>query len=602
MDSGHILPVSQGISLTKSFVERQNVLSLLPCFHAGGLAFNLFPAIYDMTLVLGHPDVPMSAHYVSQILAQGVVTSLLTPPSILEDLSNNTSSLEHLTHLKHIGYGGGPLKPDIGNMLAPIVPHIFSFIGATENGWFHNVSGADNRTWDSLRFYSDIGYQFDEVSEGLFEFVIVNDPRTNKYHGIFEVFPDLKEYRLRDLYTRNPDHPGWMRYHGRSDDLIVLSNGEKVNPIPMENIISSQPQVQSALIVGEYRFNPSLLVELEEDKIPKTDAERRFALDQLWPSIQEANKIAPGFAKVPKSLVLFASAEKPFLRAGKGTVQRQLTGEAYSKELEDVFTSQEADLLIEGLTLHSPASPENIKTFIREIYSQALEEGDLTDSDDVFHRGMNSLKVAVIASRLQAALKSCGFSSRTGDISPRLIYSKPSIENITQYVLGLAYGRGAHDTTNGIAGAERRDKLEGLVEKFSAGIVSEVRGSVDAIGSSPEAWDVILTGTTGSLGSHLLATLEAMPTSKINKIYCLNRSFNGKSRQEKSNTARGLRFSLDQERIEFLQADFSRPDLGLGLEKYTEVSYGHISDSSVESTYQADILRLLQGFFLVDIS
>jgi acyl-coenzyme A synthetase/AMP-(fatty) acid ligase len=285
-------------------------------FHAGGLTFNLFPALYDMTLVLGHPDVPMAAHYVSQLLEWSIITPILTPPSILEDLSKDQAALELLDKLNHIGYGGGPLKPDVGNKLAQLVPHLFSYIGATENGWFHNVSG-DNSTWDSLRYFSDIGYKFDEVSDDIFEFVIVNDPRTNKYHGIFEAFPTPKEYRLRDLYVPNSDARGWMRYQGRADDLIVLSNGEKINPIPMENIISSQPQVRAALVVGEYRFRPSLLVELEGDRIPKTESERQEALDRLWSSIQEANKIAPGFAKVPKSLVLFASAEKLFMRAGR---------------------------------------------------------------------------------------------------------------------------------------------------------------------------------------------------------------------------------------------------------------------------------------------
>ena len=119
--------------------------------------------------------------------------------------------------------------------------------------------------------------------------------------------------------------------------MIVLSNGEKINPIPMENTIRSNPLVSSALIVGEYRFSPSLLVEMKSKPAPESDVKRLEAVKQIWPRVEEANKIAPGFAKIPKSLILFTRLEKLFLRSGKGTVQRQLTVKSYSKKLDQLF-------------------------------------------------------------------------------------------------------------------------------------------------------------------------------------------------------------------------------------------------------------------------
>jgi hypothetical protein len=95
----------------------------------------MFPAFYKMVLVLGHPDVLLGMNYVSQLLKLRVITSRLTPPSILEELSKDLLAVENLTKVKHIGYAGRPLQPKIGNDLAAIVPHLFSFIGATEYGW-----------------------------------------------------------------------------------------------------------------------------------------------------------------------------------------------------------------------------------------------------------------------------------------------------------------------------------------------------------------------------------------------------------------------------------------------------------------------------------
>ena len=284
---------------------------------AGGLAFNFYAAFFEMTLVLGHPDVPISAHYVHELLQARVITAMLSPPVILEELSKDHHSISELAMLKHVAYGGGPLHPDAGKVLAAELQHLFSYIGATEYGWFHLISGGTDR-WDCLKFFDTIGYRFDEVSDGSFELVILKDSRTDKFHGIFEVFPDLSEYRTKDLYE--PRGGGWRHYKGRTDDLIVLSNGEKINPTTMELAVQSHPIVKAALVVGNRRFKPSLLVELDHDSVPRTEAERRERVEQIWPSVEEANKLAPNFAKIPKALVLFATAEKPFLRAGKGTV------------------------------------------------------------------------------------------------------------------------------------------------------------------------------------------------------------------------------------------------------------------------------------------
>ena len=66
-----------------------------------------------MTIVLGHPDVPMSADYVSQLLGLDGISAMLTSPSMLEDLSTDKVALEGLKRLKHVGYGGGPLQPSV---------------------------------------------------------------------------------------------------------------------------------------------------------------------------------------------------------------------------------------------------------------------------------------------------------------------------------------------------------------------------------------------------------------------------------------------------------------------------------------------------------
>lgn len=72
-----------------------------------------FPVFYEMTLVLGHPDVQISAGYVSELLKANVISAMLTPPSILDDMSKDPSAVEGLAKLEHVAYAGGPLHPSV---------------------------------------------------------------------------------------------------------------------------------------------------------------------------------------------------------------------------------------------------------------------------------------------------------------------------------------------------------------------------------------------------------------------------------------------------------------------------------------------------------
>lgn len=445
---------------------------------------------------------------------------------------------------------------------------MFSYIGATEYGWFHCISeGSQN--WKSLRFFENIGYRFEEVSEGVFELLITRDSDHIKYHGNFYTFPDIQEYRTRDLYS--PESPGLWTYRGRADDLIVLSNGEKINPIPMENRIRMHPGVRSVLVIGEYQFSPSLLVEMENSKVPETHEELRDALNDIWPTVEEANKLAPAFAKIPKSLILFSPPGKGFHRAGKGTVQRQATVKAYSQDLESLFGSQELELLIEGLSVSYPSSPESIKLVTREVCLEALATkghgnfNGLSDSEDLFTWGLDSLSVMVIVRRLRAVMRFYNSEYDVEYIKPRLIYSSTSIEKIARAII-VTTPRNVVTVTPS-SRPERVGRMETMLRKYTMDLPTVKHQN--SIRERP--WTVVLTGTTGSLGSYLLDALMRQPEEKVYKIYCLNRSGDAAGRQRRSNESRGLKSLPGNGRVEFLQSDLSRPGLGLTADKYAQL-------------------------------
>jgi long-subunit acyl-CoA synthetase (AMP-forming) len=86
--------------------------------------------------------------------------------------------------------------------------------------------------------------------------------------------------------------------------LIALSNGDKINPVSMENVIRSHPVIQAALVIGQCQFSPSLLIEIASDHSPANDEERSAAIQEIKPRVEEENRITSGFAKISKSLIL----------------------------------------------------------------------------------------------------------------------------------------------------------------------------------------------------------------------------------------------------------------------------------------------------------
>ena len=101
------------------------------------------------------------------------------------------------------------------------------------------------------------------------------------------------------------------------------------------------------------------------------------------------------------------------------------------------------------------------------------------------------------------------------------------------------------------------------------GLVSRRNGAVDS------SMYVVLTGTTGSLGSSLLDELLDCPNVK--RVYCLIRSLgeDTTARQLTNFKERGLDVeklkSAIGSRVYIHDVDFGRPDLGLSPADYEEV-------------------------------
>ncbi|KAK6954711.1 hypothetical protein Daesc_004679 [Daldinia eschscholtzii] len=509
----------------------------------------------EMTAILMHPDVPISPASITDVINQSGANSLICPAVPIENMLDYPPGLEAFSRLKHIGYVGGPINPVLGARVAKVTPHLYSLIGSTEGALMHMNYSPNSENWDAIRFV-EVGQRMEEVLPGLYELVFPRTQTIDRLYSYFRSYPDLEhEYRTKDLFSPVPNQPGWWRFRGRTDNWVAMANGYKMDPTDFEAIMTAHPDVRGVIVGGAYRFRLCMLVELYDHLLPTTDEEAQAALDKLWPTIQEANKSSPKFGQIPRELVLFVRPGKPFLRAGKGTIQRQLTLQAYEDEIDALYERVENGILVSDLEPITSLTPEGLTPVLTQLFQQALDSHDIDADTDVFARGLDSNGVTLTVSRLKAALRSYGISEDIlHGINISLLYSSTttrSLANILSEYLS--------DGSNKVRSEDPDGGVSDMLAKYLAG--SHHLGTPQSI---------ILTGSTGSLGTYLLAALQAQPESRVRRIFCLNRATDAASKQAASLKSRGLPpAQVSSGRVVFLTVkDFGAPLLGLALKDY----------------------------------
>lgn len=113
-------------------------------------------------------------------------------------------------------------------------------------------------------------------------------------------------------------------------------------------------------------------------------------------------------------------------------------------------------------------------------------------------------------------------------------------------------------------------RLERLLSQYTIGL--RAHPNIAGLDPSHDSKDtqVVLTGSTGSLGSYLLNHLLDCPD--IKNIYCLNRSLDGHGKQLQAMQERKLCEQWDKNRVIFFHADLSKPDFGLSADFYQVLS------------------------------
>ncbi|KAI0475110.1 acetyl-CoA synthetase-like protein [Xylariaceae sp. FL0804] len=548
------IPLEEGDEITPSWAPTDIVFNPFPWFHAASLMVKLGLNFWTGSRIVTEPtNGVISADTIDRVVSNLPVAAFFIPPSIVEELAKSPLILLKLASCRYIITGGGSLSPQLGDVVNRVVP-VRNVYGSTEGGIWAMVAPRRDGDWRTFKFPAQLGTELREATAGLSELFFVRKPEYARWQGLFYTFPEDEEYSTKDLFAPHPTEPGRWLCVGRADDVVVLSNGEKVQPVDIEACVMSHPAVQSALVVGNRRFHPAVLVELR-GAAPESEAEVEELLNGIYADVVEkANAEAPTHARIHRSHMLVTVPGKPFLRTDKGTVKRPAMLQLYADEIDEFYDrleAEEAQALEADMDVSSPAAATGS---LRSLVGRLLKR-ELADDDNLFAAGFDSLLVFQIIGALRTAATRAGKPDVA--LAPALIYANPTLAR-----LGRAFYAALH---TGAAGAGADTSAEYL--QLASEMLLRYTQDLPAVGDT-----VVVTGTTGSLGSYMLDVLLRQPD--VRQVYCLNRSADAEARQRQLFRARGLAEDWPAKKVQFLQGDLSKPDFALGSAKYEELLDG----------------------------
>jgi len=487
---------------------------------------------------------------------------------------HNKADVEYLASIAIVVYAGGPLSLATGSKLTDAGVLLASVYGGTEFGAHSaifdvdaplekNPAGKTRSDWQWMQFVDQVNIRWVPQSEGAYELVFMTCPT---HRPSVENLPDgEKGYATSDLWEPHPTKPGLWRIIGRSDDVIVLSNGEKIVPIAQEGHIGAHPWVAGAVMFGRGREQPGVLVELhplhairpgDEDAVAKMR-------NAIWSQVDEANRPAPAFARLFKETVIFTDPTRPLPRAAKGTIVRKQAISLYEADINALYITLDDSSSVRDIPAPLFWTVPHVLTWLTK-HATELNEGKCPSlTGDLFEQGFNSLNATFLRIRIVGELRRASDAAAAAAanlIQPNLIFAHPTLVGLAHAIAHIVEA----GDESGIAASSGRniEMMQALIDKYSPFCTTSPLAPVSP-SSSGRGTVVLITGTTGRLGAHILAAL--ISDSRIGHIYALNRGSDLQQRQLSAFSAAKLEplsSTLDA-KITLLEGDLSKTDFGL---------------------------------------
>ncbi|KAI1767333.1 acetyl-CoA synthetase-like protein [Hypoxylon sp. FL1150] len=527
----------------------------LPWYHLHGLITSIQAMWMRRPAHLFNAHMPLTADNLISALKSIQPEICHTVPYVLKLMAERPDGVEVLKRCKFVTSAGARTPDELGNRVVESGVKLGLIFGLTEVGHVgDSISrGPGDDSWDYIRPYVNLRQHimFKKVDSGVYESVYLkshpalmttnsNDPPGSYHSG--------------DLFTPHPTIDWAWKYVARADDRVTLISGEKILPLGMEGTLRESALVREALMVGNDRLVPGLLLFRSAAAAGLSDEEFIAAVQ---PSLDKANGIADEFARLTTDMVAPLAADVEYPATDKGNIIRAAAYARFENVINNLYDRDTAETH-DGKDLKFDV--EQLEEFIaRIIRQQAGIEVPDTESD-LFAAGIDSLRAAQVRRLLQRDLDLGGHSLPTN-----IVYDAGSVAKLARVLFSMRTG----ETLEGSADEDEIVKMEKIIDdnsEFPPWTPGEL--------PTPEKDAVILTGATGALGAHILDQLLADP--QVAQVSCLVRGVDVLARIDESMRARGLKtISSDPERAGKVKAlrtnNLGAPNLGLSPEAFAQL-------------------------------
>ncbi|KAG8734983.1 hypothetical protein FRC10_011139 [Ceratobasidium sp. 414] len=588
-------------------------LMVLPAFHLMGFTWHgIMPLYVGYSPVFfafsPTPIVPTPESTMNAMVSTGC-QALMSIPAFLEAWSKDAAAVSQLKRLRGLTkrteqyFGGGALAEWVGNSLANNGVRLQSAYGATEIGCINKLRPTNPQRspedWAYLEFSEQSSPRFipQHDEDGTYELVVLAIDAHKPIILNCEL-DGQPAYATKDLMVPHPTKPGLWKTIGRLDDQIVLANGEKTNPGTMEDVITSCPHVELAAMFGRERNQTGVLLELTVTAQSNYRGKGRAQLmADIWSFIERANDAGPSHARLIQEAVVFTYPEVPLLRTPKGTLSRAATLKAYSKEIERMYAALERNESVPSPSeAPSWGDRDQVEGWLKLCAQRVLRsEVDVDIVGDLFQQGLDSLTATMLTRTILNTLNSSASINAqrmVARISQETLFKYPSIFQLSGIIVQLftdpshSLPESSNDSTI--------NSITRMIQKYDR--VPALQLSPELC--SPPSERVLLTGTTGGLGSHLLAQLLA--NDRVERVWALNRRShpNGRSlRQRQCDAFQDKQLDvalLDSPKLVLLESNIAVEQLGLPSEIYEEVK--STSSLFIHNAWQVNFNLSLQSF------
>ncbi|TBU53497.1 acetyl-CoA synthetase-like protein [Dichomitus squalens] len=552
----------------------------LPLFHVMGTFSIAWIVGTGVTAAFFRPSSPPIASTPETLLNAAVaskVDGLVCVPTFLETWGRDPANVPVLQQLRFILFAGAPLSKEIGGLLHNSGVRLATGFGATEVGALtRDISPSDLALRGEWEYFAltpvvEQARIYQEGQPGVFELVIL-ESETMCPNVLNTEVDGRRGYATNDLMMEHPEHKEYMKVVGRKDDQIILSTGEKTNPVPMEAILLQDSNIAAAIIFGRARTQNGVIIQPKEPFDPSDEVKLEAFRNQIWPTVERVNEFAPSHSRLFKELITVTKPNKPFQYTAKGTPRRHVSLDEYAEEIEELYKKLEESSQVD-IPVPPSWSAETVRTYVRGVVKKVMKVPNIEDDDDLFQQGGDSLQATWIRNTVLHAIRTTTKLS-VHDIPLNFVYNNPSITQLAFFLLRILSGTAVGKEEER---ASRLTQMESMLSKYSSTFPKPSwRGSSsNRTGHGPSQETILITGTTGRLGSQLLTRILAEP--EVVHVYALNRGVPGDSATlEKRHREVFRAWNLDEHvldggRVTFLSGDLSKPGFNLDQRTFEQL-------------------------------